>query len=89
MFNNAIMCFLFYYRVHHKFTETDADPHNAKRGFFFSHMGWLMVRKQPDVKEKGKMVDMSDLETDPIVMFQKKSVFSILLPKGINFKTYP
>lgn len=60
------------HRVHHKFTETDADPHNAKRGFFFSHVGWLMVRKHKDVFIKGKTVDLSDLEADPVVMFQKK-----------------
>jgi stearoyl-CoA desaturase (delta-9 desaturase) len=58
--------------VHHKFSETDADPHNATRGFFFSHVGWLLVRKHPDVKEKGKTIDMSDLEADPLLKFQKK-----------------
>lgn len=31
-----------------------------------------MVKKHPDVKIKGATVDMSDLEQDPIVMFQKK-----------------
>ncbi|XP_067828763.1 acyl-CoA desaturase-like [Heptranchias perlo] len=60
------------HRVHHKFSETDADPHNAKRGFFFSHVGWLMVRKHPDVIEKGKKLDLSDLKADPVVMFQRK-----------------
>lgn len=60
------------HRVHHKFSETDADPHNATRGFFFSHVGWLLVRKHPDVKEKGKTIDMSDLEADPFLRFQKK-----------------
>ncbi|KFM61122.1 Acyl-CoA desaturase 1, partial [Stegodyphus mimosarum] len=40
------------HRVHHKFTETDADPHNIKRGFFFAHMGWLMCRKHPAVASK-------------------------------------
>lgn len=60
------------HRVHHKYSETDADPHNATRGFFFSHVGWLLVRKHPDVKEKGKAIDMSDLSADPLVMFQKK-----------------
>jgi stearoyl-CoA desaturase (delta-9 desaturase) len=39
------------HRVHHKFSETYADPHNATRGFFFSHVGWLLVRKHPDVRE--------------------------------------
>lgn len=59
------------HRVHHKFTDTDADPHNAQRGFFFSHIGWLMVRKHKDVMIKGKTVDMSDLEADPVVRFQR------------------
>ncbi|KAJ8966902.1 hypothetical protein NQ317_010173 [Molorchus minor] len=60
------------HRVHHKFTDTDADPHNAKRGFFFSHIGWLMVKKHKDVLTKGKTVDLSDLEADPVVRFQRK-----------------
>ncbi|XP_043253683.1 acyl-CoA Delta-9 desaturase-like isoform X2 [Colletes gigas] len=67
------------HRVHHKFTDTDADPHNAKRGFFFSHMGWLLVRKHPDVKKKGATIDMSDLERDPIVVWQKR-LYIILMP---------
>lgn len=71
-FQNHIYEWVRDHRVHHKFTDTDADPHNSKRGFFFSHMGWLMVRKHQDVMERGKSVDMSDLEKDPIVMWQKK-----------------
>ncbi|CAH0549543.1 unnamed protein product [Brassicogethes aeneus] len=67
------------HRVHHKFTDTDADPHNAKRGFFFSHMGWLMIKKHKDVSTKGKTIDLSDLEADPVVMFQKK-YYLILMP---------
>ena len=42
------------HRVHHKYSETDADPHDSRRGFFFAHMGWLMCRKHPAVKEKGE-----------------------------------
>ncbi|XP_076368487.1 acyl-CoA Delta-9 desaturase-like isoform X3 [Tachypleus tridentatus] len=60
------------HRVHHKFSETEADPHNAKRGFFFSHIGWLLVRKHPDVIEKGKTVDCTDILADPIVRYQRK-----------------
>ena len=58
--------------MHHKYSETDADPHNAKRGFFFAHCGWLMVRKHPDVKAKGGKVDISDLLNDPVCAFQRK-----------------
>ncbi|KAM4706935.1 stearoyl-CoA desaturase 5 [Discoglossus pictus] len=60
------------HRAHHKFSETDGDPHNAKRGFFFAHIGWLLVRKHKDVLEKGKKLDLQDLLADPVVMFQRK-----------------
>ncbi|XP_050306599.1 acyl-CoA Delta-9 desaturase-like [Anthonomus grandis grandis] len=67
------------HRVHHKFQETDADPHNAKRGFFFSHMGWLLCKKHDEVKVKGKGVDMSDLYAEPLLRFQHK-YFMMLMP---------
>jgi stearoyl-CoA desaturase (Delta-9 desaturase) len=60
------------HRVHHKFSETDADPHNATRGFFYAHMGWLFVKKHPDVVKAGRDMDFSDLMADPLVAFQKK-----------------
>ncbi|KAL5278543.1 SCD family protein [Megaselia abdita] len=78
-FQNCIYEWCRDHRTHHKFSDTDADPHNSKRGFFFSHIGWLMLRKHPDVKEKGKQIDLSDLETDPVVMFQKK-YYLIMMP---------
>lgn len=40
------------HRIHHKFSETDSDPHNAKRGFFFAHVGWLFLTPHPDVRLK-------------------------------------
>jgi stearoyl-CoA desaturase (delta-9 desaturase) len=67
------------HRLHHKLTETDADPHNARRGFFFAHMGWLMCRKHTEVKEKGRLIDISDLEADTIVKFQKKYYYPLVL----------
>lgn len=67
------------HRVHHKFSETSADPHNAKRGFFFSHCGWLMLQKHPDVLSKGKVVDCSDLLEDPVVRFHQKYFLQLKL----------
>ncbi|XP_035669392.1 stearoyl-CoA desaturase 5-like isoform X1 [Branchiostoma floridae] len=60
------------HRVHHKYSETPADPHNAKRGFFFAHIGWLLVRKHPDVITKGKQIDLTDVLNDPVVKVQRK-----------------
>lgn len=74
------------HRTHHKYSETDADPHNAKRGFFFSHVGWLLVRKHPDVIDKGRTISVEDLRKDPVVMFQMRyyaplvATFCFLIP---------
>ncbi|XP_014252718.1 acyl-CoA Delta(11) desaturase [Cimex lectularius] len=60
------------HRVHHKYSESDSDPHDARRGFWFSHVGWLVLTPKPEVEAKRAQVDMSDLEHDPIVMWQKR-----------------
>lgn len=77
------------HRIHHKFTDTNADPYNSSRGFFFSHIGWLMCKKHPDVKKFGSKVDMSDLENDKVLQFQKKYYapmavfFNLIMPIGL------
>lgn len=78
-FQNHIYEWVRDHRVHHKYTDTNADPHNSKRGFFFSHVGWLLIKKHKDVKIKGCSVDLSDLRKDPIVMFQKRT-YLVLMP---------
>jgi len=59
------------HRVHHKHSESKADPHDATRGMFFAHMGWLFVKKHPSVIEAGKTLNFDDLSSDPVVVFQK------------------
>lgn len=88
-FQNDVIEWARDHRVHHKYSETDADPHNASRGFFFAHMGWLLVRKHPDVKVKGAKFDMSDLLSDPLLVFQRRFyktfvlMFCFILPSVI------
>ena len=71
-FQNDVLEWARDHRVHHKYSETDADPHNAKRGFFFAHVGWLLMKKHPQVIIKGQQIDMSDLLNDPVLKFQHK-----------------
>jgi stearoyl-CoA desaturase (Delta-9 desaturase) len=59
------------HRVHHKHSESDADPHNATRGFFYAHMGWLFVKKHPATITAGKQLDYTDLAKDVTVVFQR------------------
>lgn len=77
------------HRVHHKFTDTNADPYNSRRGFWFAHMGWLCCKKHPDVIRQGKKVDMSDLESDPVLVFQRRwdyRISLILIIYSFNFQ---
>jgi stearoyl-CoA desaturase (Delta-9 desaturase) len=61
------------HRVHHRHSETSADPHDATRGMFFAHMGWLFVEKNRLVMEAGQQVGMKDLQEDWIVMWQENN----------------
>ncbi|XP_018911116.2 acyl-CoA Delta-9 desaturase isoform X1 [Bemisia tabaci] len=78
-FQNSVFEWARDHRVHHKYSETDADPHNAKRGFFFSHVGWLLCRKHPDVIQKGRCIDLKDLDDEPLVQFQKRHYLKMVL----------
>lgn len=78
-YENSVIHWAREHRVHHKYSETDADPVNSKRGFFFAHCGWLMCRKHPDVARKGKGIDISDLTTNPILAFQNKHYMPLMV----------
>ncbi|XP_021183628.3 acyl-CoA Delta(11) desaturase [Helicoverpa armigera] len=77
------------HRVHHKFSETTADPHDANRGFLFSHVGWLMMKKHPNVLRQGAKLDLSDITNDPLIQFHTKYfllfkiVFCFVIPSVI------
>ncbi|XP_044740109.1 acyl-CoA Delta-9 desaturase-like [Chrysoperla carnea] len=66
------------HRMHHKFLDTDADPHNSRRGFFYSHIGWLIVEPHPEYMAKRKLIDMSDLKKDPFIRFQIRYYYPLL-----------
>lgn len=60
------------HRTHHKFSDTDSDPHNIKRGFFYSHMGWLLLKKDNLVISAGKTLSSQDLLDDWVVWINYK-----------------
>ncbi|KOB77185.1 Fatty-acyl-CoA desaturase, partial [Operophtera brumata] len=89
------------HRLHHKvmislgsgphFSDTDADPHNSSRGFFYSHVGWVMVKKHPEAKLKGRLIDLSDVYGNPVLRFQQRNanwlitIIAFVLPTVIPF----
>ena len=60
------------HRVHHKYTDTDADPHDSRRGFFFSHVGWAIMEQHPEYKRRLAQTEIADLLKDPIIVYQHK-----------------
>ncbi|XP_050673956.1 acyl-CoA Delta-9 desaturase-like [Leptidea sinapis] len=61
------------HRVHHKYTETAADPHDVRRGFWFAHVGWLVLTPHPAVENRREALSRTslDLIADPVVRIQK------------------
>ena len=60
------------HRAHHKCSDTEADPHDIGNGFMFAHCGWLFASKSKALYTESAKLDYSDLENDPVVMFQNR-----------------
>ncbi|KAK0096168.1 hypothetical protein PV326_006279 [Microctonus aethiopoides] len=63
---------------------TEADPHDSTRGFWFSHVGWLMMKKKDIVRERGRKIDMTDILEDPVIRFCDK-YYAIIAPLSFIF----
>lgn len=87
---NSIYNWVRDHRVHHKYSDTEADPHNATRGFWFSHVGWLMMTKHPKVIESGRKISMKDVLDDPVVRWhtnyfsELKVLMCFVLPTALH-----
>lgn len=72
------------HRAHHRWTDTDKDPYSAHRGFFFSHFGWMLVKRP---KSRIGYADVADLKADKIISFQHKFYPFFALGMGFLFPT--
>jgi stearoyl-CoA desaturase (delta-9 desaturase) len=45
------------HRVHHKLSDQDGDPHDSRRGFWYSHFGWLYDHNE--ATDYGKVKDLA------------------------------
>ena len=67
--NSALMWATNHRQHHVHVDDVDRDPYSAKRGFWFSHMGW-MLRNYPSAEPDWNRA--KDLLEDPVVTFQHK-----------------
>lgn len=78
---NSILTWASGHRTHHRFVDdVDKDPYSAKRGFWFSHMGW-MLRNYPS--SNPDYANVPDLQKNKIVMFQHNHYLAIVLIMNI------
>jgi stearoyl-CoA desaturase (delta-9 desaturase) len=69
-FENSALWWSSEHRKHHKHVDTDDDPYDISKGFFWAHMGWLMFKLKPDSPTN----NVQDLKKDRLVMWQHKWV---------------
>jgi stearoyl-CoA desaturase (delta-9 desaturase) len=72
-FENAALWWSAEHRRHHKHVDTDDDPYDISKGFFWAHMGWLMFKLKPEPP----FDNVADLKKDKLVMWQFKWVHLI------------
>lgn len=74
------------HRAHHRYVDTDKDPYSVHKGFWYAHIGWMILKQ--DSRRAGR-VDISDLNAHRGVMFQHRNYlpialfFGFALPLGI------
>lgn len=78
-FEHSVLNWASDHRKHHKFVDdVDDDPYSIKRGFFWAHIGWLIVSLTPAPLE-----NVADLKKDKLVMWQHRNCQLIAVLMGL------
>jgi stearoyl-CoA desaturase (delta-9 desaturase) len=67
------------HRIHHKYSDMDGDPHDSNLGFWWSHMGWMLI-KNPANQFVPKYT--KDIANDPFYQFCEKYFIPIQVVLG-------
>jgi stearoyl-CoA desaturase (Delta-9 desaturase) len=74
------------HRRHHQHVDdNDKDPYSAGRGFWFSHIGWIL-RDYPSGRED--FSNVKDLQKDPIVRWQHRHYLKLVLLMNIGLPAF-
>jgi stearoyl-CoA desaturase (delta-9 desaturase) len=76
---NSIRIWSADHRAHHRYTDTNRDPYSVHKGLLHAHIGWLVFK--PDPVNVG-LVDVRDLDKDPVVIWQHKHYTEVALVMG-------
>ena len=68
------------HRIHHLHSDQDLDPHDSNKGFWWSHLGW-MVHHAPAQDEISRYI--KDISDDPVYQFYQKNMIWIQVALGV------
>ena len=70
------------HRVHHRYIDDpERDPYCARRGFWFSHIGWMLRNYRSG---KPDLNSARDLQRDPLVMWQHRNYLPLALAMNVG-----
>lgn len=69
------------HRVHHKYSDTTRDPHNARKGFWWCHVAWLFAPNPARLTDEELVRFSPDLVAQPYYRFLER--YHILLTLGL------
>jgi stearoyl-CoA desaturase (delta-9 desaturase) len=78
---NSALIWCTEHRRHHRFVDTDQDPYSINKGFFFAHIGWILLKEDP--RFAGQYEE--DLKKDKLVLLQHKYYFPIAIAVSFLF----
>lgn len=62
------------HRIHHRYADTERDPHSPRYGLFRSHLGWLFEQKKRKENSDFQKTFV-DIENDPLLLFFQRIHF--------------
>ena len=72
------------HRLHHVYTEDNVkDPYSAKRGFWWSHIGWLLYKRQPFFYYESYKQFAPDLDRHPYYRWLERYFWVFQIPLGL------
>ena len=68
------------HRDHHRYVDTDYDPYNIKRGFWYAHISWILLWHQ-----ETDYSNVKDLSANRMIMHQHNHYLLWALSAGVFF----
>jgi stearoyl-CoA desaturase (delta-9 desaturase) len=81
-FQNSALKWCADHRIHHNHVDSEKDPYNINKGFFYAHIGWIFYQEKVENPKYPK-----DLLNDKLVMWQHRNYLWLCVAMGFILPT--